>query len=57
MYSTRNERKSVVPERFAEALKNKICKYMTSISKNMDIDKTADIANKYNNTYRSAIKM
>ena len=33
MYSTHNEEKSVVAERFIRTLKNKICKYMTSISK------------------------
>ena len=31
--STRNEEKSVVAERFIRILKNKIDKYMTSISK------------------------
>ena len=34
MYSIRNEGKSVVAERFIRALKTKIYKYMTSISKN-----------------------
>ena len=38
-------------------LKNKIYKYMTSISKNMYIDKLDDIFNKYNKTYHSTIKM
>ena len=33
MYSTRNEGKSVVTERFIKTLKNKICKCMTSVSK------------------------
>ena len=33
MYSTNNEGKSVVAERFIKTLKNKIYKYMTSISK------------------------
>ena len=33
MYSTHNEGKSVVAERFIRTLKNKIYKYMTSISK------------------------
>ena len=37
MYSTHNEGNSVVAERFFKTLKNKICKYMTSISKNMYI--------------------
>ena len=33
MYSTHNERKSVVPERFIRTLKTKIYEYMTSVSK------------------------
>ena len=33
MYSTNNKGKSVVAERFIRTLKNKIYKYMTSISK------------------------
>ena len=32
MYSTHNEGKSVVAERFIGTIKNKICKHMTSIS-------------------------
>ena len=35
MYSTYNEGRSVVAERFIRTLKNKIYKYMTSISKNV----------------------
>ena len=38
-------------------LKNKIYKYMTSISKKVYTDKLDDIVNKYNNTYHSTIKM
>ena len=57
MYSTNNEGKSVIAERFIRTLKNKIYKYMTSISKNVYIDKLDDIVNKYNNTYHSTIKM
>ena len=45
MYSTHNEGKSVVAERFIRTLKNKIYKHMTSISKNVYIDKLLDIAN------------
>ena len=56
MYSTHNEGKSVVAERFFRTLKNKIYKYMASISKNVSIDKLTDIVSKYNNTY-STIKM
>ena len=57
MYSTHNEGKSVVAERFIRTLKNKIYKYMTSISKNVYIDKLDDIVNKYNNTYHSTSKI
>ena len=39
MYSTNNEGKSVIAERVIKALKNKIYKYMTTISKNVYIDK------------------
>ena len=56
MYSTHNEGKSVVAERFIRTLKNKIYKYMTSISKNVYIDKLDDIVTECNNTYRT-IKM
>ena len=57
MYSTNNKGKSVGAEEFIRTLKNKIYKYMTSISKNVYIDKLDDIVNKYNNTYPSTIKM
>ena len=57
MYSTNNEGKSVIAERFIKTLKSKIYKYMTSISKNVYIDKLNAIVNKYNNTYHTAIKM
>ena len=43
MYSIQNEGKSVVAERFIRTLKNKIYKYMTSVSKNLYIDKLDDI--------------
>ena len=57
MYSTNNEGKSVIVERFIRTLKNKIYKYMTSVSKNVYIDKRDDIVKKYNNTYHTSIKM
>ena len=57
MYSTHNEGKSVVAERFIRTLKSKICKYMTSISKNVYIDKLDDIMDEYNNTYHTTTKM
>ena len=56
MYSTHNNRKSVIAERFLRTLKNKIHKYMTSVSKNVYIDKLYDIANKHNNTYHTTSK-
>ena len=41
-----DERKPVAAVRFIRTLKNKIYKYMTSISKNVYIDKLHDIVNK-----------
>ena len=46
LYLIHNEGKSVAPERFIRNLKNKVYKYMTSISKNLFIDKLDDILNK-----------
>ena len=57
MYSTHNEGKSVVAERFTRTLKRKIYKHMTSVSKNVCIDKLDNIVDEYNNTYHTAIKM
>ena len=57
MYSTHNERKSVVAERFIRTLKNKLYKYMTLISKNVCINKLDGIVNKYNNIFQRTIKM
>ena len=57
MYSTYNEGKSVVAERFIRTLKNKIFKHMTAISKNVYFDVLDDIVGKYNNTVHKTIKM
>ena len=57
MYSAHNEGESVATERFIRTLKNKIYKHMTSISKNVYIDKLDDIVNKYNNIYHGTIKL
>ena len=51
MYSTYNEGKSVVAERFIKTLKNRIYKYMTAVSKNIYFDVLDDIVDDYNNTY------
>ena len=57
MYLIHNEGKSVVAERFIRTLKTKIYKYMTSVSKNVYIDKLDDIVNEYNKTHHRKIKM
>ena len=57
MYSTYNEGKSVVAERFIRTLKNKIYKHMTAISKNVSFDVLDDIVDEYNNKYHKTIKM
>ena len=60
MYSTCNEGKFVVAERFIRTLKKKIFKYMTAISKNVYFDVLDDIIitiinNKYNNMLTNTI--
>ena len=55
MYSTQNEGKSVVAERFIRTFKNKIYKYTASLSINVYIDKSDEIV--INNTYNSTIKI
>ena len=57
MYSTYNEGKSVVAERFIRTLKTKLYKHMTAIGKNVYYDVLDDVVNKYNNTKHSTIKM
>ena len=57
MYSTYNEGKSVVAERFIRTLKNKIFKQKAAISKNVYFDILDNIVNKYSNTVHSAIRM
>ena len=56
MYSTNNGGESVVAERFMRTVKNKIHKCMTSISKNVYIDKLYDIIDEYNNTHHRSIE-
>ena len=46
MYSTYYAGKSAVAKRFSRTLKNKMYKYVTSVSKNVYIDKLDDIVNK-----------
>ena len=49
-------KESIVAKRFARILKRKTCKYMTSISKNVSIDKLDDIVNKCDNTCIAQLK-
>ena len=57
MYSTYNEGKSVVAERFIRTLKNKLYKHMTATGKNVYYNVLDDVVNKYNNTKHNTIKM
>ena len=50
MYSTCNEGRSVVAERFIRSLKSKISKHMKAVSKNVYFDVLDDIVNKHNNS-------
>ena len=57
MYSTYNEGRSVVAEKFIRTLKNKNFKHITAVSKIVYFDALDDIVNKYNNTVHRTIKM
>ena len=57
IYTANYRGKSVVAERFIRDLKNKTYKSMTSVSKNVHIDKLVEILYKYSNTCHSTIKM
>ena len=57
MYSTYNEGKSVVAERFIRTLKDKLYKHMTATGKNVYYDVLDDVVNKYNNTKHSTVKI
>ena len=47
IFSTHNEEKSVVSEKFNRCLKSKIYNYVTTMSKNMYVKKLDGIVNKY----------
>ena len=57
IYSTYNEGKSVVAERFIRTLKNKLYKHMKATGKNVDYNVLDDVVNEYNNTKHNTIKM
>ena len=46
LYSAHNTGRSAIAERFIRTLKNKIYKYMTSVSQNVYIDKVDHTVNK-----------
>ena len=56
IYSTYNEGKSVVAEKFIRTLKNKIYKHMTTISRNVYFDVLDDIVDEYNNNTIKPLK-
>ena len=57
MYSTYNEGKSVVAQRFIRTLKIKLYKHMTATGKNVYYYVLDDVVNKYNKTKHCTIKM
>ena len=57
MYSTYNEGKSVVAERYIRTLKNKLYKHIMATGKNVYYDVLDDAVNKYNNNKHNTIKM
>ena len=57
MYSSHNERKLVVSERFIKTLKDKIYKHMAAIGKNVYFNVLDDIVDEYNNSIHNSIKM
>ena len=50
-------KENLFAERFMRTLKNKIYKYMISVSKYVYIDKLNNIVNKHNNTYHNTMKI
>ena len=57
LYSTENEEKSNIVERWVRTMKEKMYKYFTANSTNVYIDVLPDLVREYNNTRHSSIKM
>ena len=55
MYSTHNELKSVVPERFMKTLKSKIYKKVTAYNKKSYLGYLNELVDEYINTYHHFI--
>ena len=57
LYSTENETKACVIERFNRTIKDNIFKYFTATSTRKYIDVLDTLVDQYNNTVHSSIKM
>ena len=57
LYSTKNEEKSRVVERWIRTMKEKMWKYFLAKSTNVFIDALPDLIREYNKTRHSSIKM
>ena len=57
LYSTENEEKSGIVERWIRTMKEKMWKYFSTESTNVYIDALPDLVREYNNTRHSFIKM
>ena len=57
LYSTENEEKSSVVERWIRTMKEKIWKYFTANSTNVYMNVLSDLVKEYNNTRHSSIKI
>ena len=57
LYSTENEEKSSVVERWIRTMKENMWKYFTANSTNVYLNQLSDLVKEYNNTRHSSIKM
>ena len=57
LYSTENEEKSSVVERWIRTMKEKMWKYFTANSTNVYLNQLSSLVKEYNNTRHSSIKM
>ena len=56
LYSTENEEKSIVVERWIRTMKEKMWKYFTANSTNVYINHLSDLVKEYNNTRHSLLR-
>ena len=57
LYSTENEEKSSVVERWNRTIKNKMWKQFTKQSSTQYLDMLPEVVDEYNNSYHSSVKM